>query len=995
MKKRFLPFSLLLVIMILGQSVIADQGGHYVPRTQPTMNTETFMGSLRANQNTGLIDPADMFKAMQTPATKDAADGPLYWINMGPDNMGGQTTAVLYDNTLNASGNPNGVVYIGSKGGGVYKTYNLGITWHQVGNVDLMVSTMVQDENGIIYVGTGDGGDNVSHNGLSQQGYSNSFVGTGIWTIDARNNDAMVQILAPTADEWLYINELAIAGGKLLAATPEGLKYSADNGQTWQVAIEGDAAEVKVGSGNVIVASVGGQIFIGDDVDNLVCHSTTTSQMEENLLIPQAAGLLDVAVAPNNDNVIYAACIDANGKHTGVFLSEDKGATWTMVMPTVGNDLGHNFYEGMGLYNHGILVDPADEGVLYVTGYKLWRLQRPSSGTGYYICEAITANTAVYSSAYLHVGLHAMTFNPNNNNEFYIGTDGGVYKGDRNFVFQNCNRNYVTARMFNVAQSGKDTRIMVAGLDHGTVLIEGAESTNTPGTGLWVNPSGDNMGTFSEGSSAGPCAFSMINPNTIFVTYKDGGSGKPTIARSETAGEDWVSTNFTSAITIGGSSFRLPFLLYEDYDADWNPATAWFYNTDTLPIPSNTHVQVLSNNNYPFDYTLTAPLAAGDSIEVHDPIGAKLFLSFTDALYMTLTPLNFGVESEWIKIAGKLPNSVIQENPEVAGYSYVGEPLCMGISADGDNLFVGFKNGKLYRVSNLNTVVDATTGTNTTTVPNPSNPNTNMTILNPDCQVVTSLIELPIDGQCITSVSVDPRNANKVVVTCGNYGNDSYVFYSTNALNAEPTFTSVQGNLPKMPVYSSVIEMETGDVIIGTERGIYSTKNIAAANWTADSQILGEVPVMELKQQLLYQEDKEIAEVTDDGIFVTEYPGVHNTGIIYAATYGKGAFRCENYKKHIGESVPETPAAAVETSVSLYPNPVHGMATVGFNAIDNAEVNYQVFDLMGRMVMSQSAGRFTEGANEFNINTENLSAGSYILRLNQGGNSSCVKFMVY
>ena len=27
MKKRFLPFSLLLVIMILGQSVIADQGG--------------------------------------------------------------------------------------------------------------------------------------------------------------------------------------------------------------------------------------------------------------------------------------------------------------------------------------------------------------------------------------------------------------------------------------------------------------------------------------------------------------------------------------------------------------------------------------------------------------------------------------------------------------------------------------------------------------------------------------------------------------------------------------------------------------------------------------------------------------------------------------------------------------------------------------------------------------------------------------------------------
>ena len=103
MKKRFLPFSLLLVIMILGQAVaIADQGGHYVPRTQPTMNAESFMGSLRANQLTGLIDPADMLKAMQAPVTRNAADDPLYWLTMGPDNMGGQTTAI--DGQLHGSG---------------------------------------------------------------------------------------------------------------------------------------------------------------------------------------------------------------------------------------------------------------------------------------------------------------------------------------------------------------------------------------------------------------------------------------------------------------------------------------------------------------------------------------------------------------------------------------------------------------------------------------------------------------------------------------------------------------------------------------------------------------------------------------------------------------------------------------------------------------------------------------------------------------------------
>ena len=990
MKKRFLPFSLLLVIMILGQTVIADQGGHYVPRTQPTMNAENFMGSLRANQNTGLIDPADMFKAMQAPTMKNRDDNSLYWINMGPDNMGGQTTAVLYDNTKNSSGNPNGVVYIGSKGGGVYKTYNLGVTWHQVGNLDLMVSTMVQDKDGVIYVGTGDGGDNINHNGLDDLNYDNSFVGTGIYAIDTRNNDAVTQILAPTADEWLYVNELAIAGNILLAATPEGLKYSSDKGQNWQVAVEGNADEVKVGSDNVIVASVGGQIFIGTDVNNLVCHSGTGVQMQGDTLLPKAAGLLDIAIAPQDDNIIYASCIDGNGKHAGVFVTYDKGDTWIKILPNVTDGMGHSIYDGMGLYNHGIVVDPADDGVLYVTGYKLWSLSRPASGTGYYQCECLTSNSTISSSYYLHVGLHTMVFNPDNADEFYIGTDGGVYKGGRDFSFQNCNRNYVTARMFNVAHSGTASRVLAAGLDHGDVLIEGAENANTLGSGLWINPSGDNMGTWSESSSAGPCAFSMINPNTIFVTSTEGG-----FERSETAGADWVSTNFISAVSYSTSSFRMPILLYESYDADWNPSMVWYYNTSEQTEHAGKVVECMSNNNYPFSTSLPSNLLAGDSILVHDPIGAKMFFTVKDNLYMTLTPLDFATETQWIKIAGKVNNTVIGNQPEAAEYSYTGgEPNIMGISADGDNLFVGYRNGKMYRLMHLNTIVDDTTGAYFIS---------GDTILNPDCQVVTKSFFLYNDPndestkvtQCITSVSVDPRHPERVLVTCGNYGNDNYVFYSSNALSDNPTFVPVQGNLPKMPVYSSVIEMTTGDVIIGTERGIFRTKSIGAANveWVAESHLLGEIPVMDLKQQLLEQADKEIVNVTDEGTFVTEFPGVHNTGIIYAATYGRGVFRCENYKK-TALSVPETPAVA-ETTVALYPNPVQSMATVSFNATENTEVNYQVFDLSGRMVMNHSIGRVVEGANEFSINTENLSTGSYILRLNQGGNSSCVKFMVY
>lgn len=942
--------------MILGQSMaIADQGGHYVPRKQTT-NAEAFMGSLRANQHTGLIDPADMLKAMQAPAMRNASNDPLYWISMGPDNMGGQTTGVVFDNQSNA-------VYIGAKGGGVYKSYNFGITWHQVGNLNLMVSCMVQDEDGVIYIGTGDGSSAASYNGLSQQGYDNSFVGTGVYKLV---NDELTQLVAPTGDDWLYVNDIAVVNNTIIAATNNGLKYSTDKGATWSEAIAGKAdvvKAVKVENNTTIVATVDGMVYVGSRVNNLICHSTDANTMQGDTLLPKATGLAEAAIAPTNPNTIYAAGIDGNGNHSGIYVSTNKGQNWSVVIPSVTANLGHNVFEGFGLYNHGLTVDPKDEGMLYVLGYNLWQLQKPESGYGYYICSQVTSTTVIYSSLYLHPGLHTMVFNPKNSDECYIGTDGGIYKGAERFIFSNCNRNYVTTRMFNVGYCGKDTRVLAAGLDHGDVLIEGDENANTMGTGLWINSNGSTYGIFTDDSHAGPCAISNINPNTMIVNYKAGG-----LARTATAGEDWVSTNFTSSssISISSSSFRTPIILLESYDDEFNPVEVWAYNETGHNLNAGDVVQVMSRNNFPFNYTLEHSLPAGDSVLVHDPISAKLFVGFKDAIYMTLTPLDFAVETYWYKVTDK----------NHAGFA--GEPLGMAVSADGDHLFVGTKEGRLFRLSNLNTVVDQASGT----------------ITDSTFAVTTTEIILPdVDGQCITSIAVNPKDANKVIVTLGNYGNTNYVFYSSNATSSEPTFTAKQGNLPAMPVYSSLIEMETGHVILGTERGIYRCKNIGNAEWTADSQILGEVPVMDLKQQLLFHEDEQTTNVTEEGTFVTVYPGVHNTGVIYAATYGRGVFRCENYKKDF-ESVPEN-EEPVAISVSMYPNPVAGQATLSFNVEESANVSYQVFDMTGRMVMNQTVGRLNAGEHQVNINAENLSSGSYILRLSQGANSASVKFLVY
>ena len=929
--------------MIFGQTItIADNGGHYVPRTQDAASAEQFMSSLRVNQHTGLIDPASVIKAMQDNAKADpvAPNDPLYWLSMGPDNMGGQTTAVLYDNRSN-------VIYIGSKGGGVYKSYNAGITWHQVAKTNLMVSCMTQAPDGTIYVGTGDASPALTYNGLDLYGFAdNSFVGTGVYKIGA--NDEMTQIAStnPANDaDFSFVNEIAIVDGILLVATNEALKYSTNNGETWETLLEGAAREVR-GMGNSIVASVARKLYIGN-IEEMACLSTnnTSPGYDDNgvmNLIPRAGNFVDFAT--DTASTIYAAIITNAGNQKGIFVSKDKGATWEVAYPetAVADNLGHIIYGSSGLYNYGLVVDPSNSDRVFITAKDLWMIEKPQT-EGYYVARCITSGTAttIYSDNYIHTGIHDMRFNPKNKKEFFIGTDGGVFKGtysNGGISTRNCNRNYITTRMLDVAYSTESARVLASGIDHGIVHIEGKANTDTEGYANWINPNGYVYGIYDTDGVGGPCVISMLNPNTIFVTNKSN------LNRSQTSGEDWVSTNFTSSssITLNNTLFRTPILMYENVNDPNSGSKVWFYNTTGHTLASGTQVECESANSRIFMHTLAAPLATGDSIEVHDPISARFYVATKDAVYMTFTALQFEIETEWYKIS-----------------SVNGTPINMSISADGNHLFVSTKeNGKVIRISNLNSIIDG----------------------NIDDVTVTTLT-VATGNQAATSVAVDPRDANKLVVTMGNYGNENYVYYSTDALAETPTFTSKQANLPKVPVFSSIIEMSTGHVILGTEKGIYRTTSISSPNWIADAENMGNVPVIGLKQQTMKLADEEYAE------------GIHNTGIIYAATYGRGVFRCENYK-HSNVGVGEN-TTTVEANVSIYPNPVRDCATISFEAAGSQAVSYQVFDLAGRMVQSETMGNFAEGSHNHSIDLGNLGAGSYILRVTQGQRVSTAKFVVY
>ena len=320
----------------------------------------------------------------------------------------------------------------------------------------------------------------------------------------------------------------------------------------------------------------------------------------------------------------------------------------------------------------------------------------------------------------------------------------------------------------------------------------------------------------------------------------------------------------------------------------------------------------------------------------------------------------FNKTPEWFEIS----------NTDV-GFS--GAPQCIGYSNDANHVFVGTRDGKLYRVSNLALAYDYDRAD----------------VNSPECIVSTQEIALTIPGtsdpvtQVVTSVAVDPSNPANVMVTLGNYGNETYVYYSENALDENPVFTSRQGNLPQMPVYSSLIEMtNTSMGIIGTEHGIFVTDDISASSpvWMRQDSLMGSVPVFQLVQQRVSKNADTVTLVNGTEIIKILHPGTNNYGVIYAATFGRGLLRCNVFQKPVG--VEELPISGTDErlSVSVYPNPVSSYATLELEAYNNSDAEISVFDLSGRKAMAMTSN-VQKGNNKIDVNLSDLNPGSYVIQV--------------
>lgn len=83
-------------------------------------------------------------------------------------------------------------------------------------------------------------------------------------------------------------------------------------------------------------------------------------------------------------------------------------------------------------------------------------------------------------------------------------------------------------------------------------------------------------------------------------------------------------------------------------------------------------------------------------------------------------------------------------------------------------------------------------------------------------------------------------------------------------------------------------------------------------------------------------------------------------------------------------SIDDNVTAAI---TSTYPNPASDMINVSFSLEEASDVQFEIYDVLGQVVVSTNVSQFNAGKNQLTIDTSMLSAGNYFIRITANGNT--------
>ena len=464
------------------------------------------MAPLFAQQKPGKKKETQPILTVTSPSEIDSAYINLKWRNIGPFRGGRSVTSTgVVNDPL--------VYYMGTTGGGVWKTTDAGGTWQNISDGFLKTGSV-----GAVAVSESD--PNVVFAGMGEhavRGVMSSY-GDGVYkSTDAGKTwkktglDLTRQIadicINPTEPNVVYV---AAQGAMYGPSEERGVYKSVDGGTTWKKVLYVDehtgCADLSMDMTNprILYAAMwdhqrtpweirsGGK---GSGLYKSTDAGESWKKIEKGL--PKEKGKMAVGVCRSNPEKVYALIEgDSQKEMGGLFASDDAGKSWSRVSKD------HRLVQRAWYYIE-LTVDPLNENVVYVF-----------NSPGLKSIDGGKTWSAIHGT---HGDYHQMWINPKNDKNMIVSNDGGAAISFNEASTWSTERNQATGQFYRVNADNRFPYYVYGGQqDDGSVMIA---SRNTAGDNIE-----EKDWTFSAGGESAFLAFDPNNPK-----YVMGGSYQGTI----------------------------------------------------------------------------------------------------------------------------------------------------------------------------------------------------------------------------------------------------------------------------------------------------------------------------------------------------------------------------------------------------------------------------------------------------------------------------------
>jgi photosystem II stability/assembly factor-like uncharacterized protein len=938
-----------------------------------------------------LFKEYDKFKAAHPEAftTRSAT-----WTPVGTDGVPGNGGGVGRVNVIRFDPSNSNTIYVGTAGGGVWKTTNGGTSWSDITSsipvtsiADIAIDAINTNN---IYIATGDGygyeatwqADNDFWGGVYSAGVLKSTDGGTTWNATGlsylqSNNEIIQRLLISPSNPSM-----------LLAATRSGIYRTADGGVSWTVVDPDHCYDMEFNTADANIVYAGGNQDILKSTD----AGATWTVLKNNLC---GAGRISVETSASNSLVIYALC--ENGTLSKTI---DGGVTWTTKSSPSG---AAGFY---GYYDMVLECSDANSEFLLAGGLNV--AKSTNGGTSW---QSASINSPYTASNYVHADNHELEFLPGTTTTYLSGNDGGIFKTTNSGSnWSNLSNGLRIAQTYRLSSSATDPSIVYSGWqDNGSNRWNGTTYTQVYGA--------DGMESLVD----------YTNSNTVFIETQYGSIYKSTNGGSSFSYVAPSSGGWLTEYIMDPVDHNKMYAGYTSLYRSTNNGSGWSvigsnlyggdYATSIAVAPSNTSyiytaslgVMKKSTNGGTSWSTITAGLPVGSvginyiAVSNTNPDNVWVVLSGYSAGNKVFHSTDGG--SSWTNISGTLPNlpvnTIVYENNS-PNRVYIGTDIGV-YYLDDNNSDWTFYNDGLPNVMVHELEINYTSLKLMAATYGKGIWQSDLVSGTPTLAISTSPLAsslLCIGKSVSVSFTTTGAFSNGNIFTAqlsdaaGNFASP----VSIGTLNATTSGT-ISATIPASTVAGSAYRIRvigSNPSITGTDNGTNLSISCppptspTTTNITANSANLNWTPA---SCSSTYQVQYHPATTTTWTKVIVTGSTYISSGLVANTSYKwKVRTQCVNVPK-VWSAFSATKTFTTSSTkfaeknmiqadnISVYPNPLSSSAVISIDVANSTKAEVTLLNMEGNDVQQLYNGELEEGNHFFTLNRNQLSAGIYLLRM--------------